>query len=182
MQDETYTLRLAKAIEACRVYDASEGHQKAFREIQGGEVAVSIVQKGSTPPAQCYNCGESRHRSSQGCPAGASTCRNCGAMGLWAKAKACPRKSASRESSRSRYRSKSRYRPSHRGRYRGNAAVAVVGARMMTAEAPIQFNRFKVKTRASPRSHTMQSISLLVHLNKCLRTQQKTATAKQTSI
>ena len=63
VQDETYTL--AKAIEACRVYDASEGHQKAFREIQGGEVAVSIVQKGGKSPAQCYNCGESRHRSSQ---------------------------------------------------------------------------------------------------------------------
>ena len=91
VQDETYTL--AKAIEACRIYDASEGHQKAFREIQGGEVAVSIVQKGGKSPAQCYNCGESRHRSSQGCPAGASTCRNCGAMGHWAKAKACHRKS-----------------------------------------------------------------------------------------
>ena len=68
VQDETYIL--AKAIEACHVYDASEGHQKAFQQIQGGEVAVSIVQKGGTSPAQCYNCGESRHRSSQGCPAG----------------------------------------------------------------------------------------------------------------
>ena len=54
----------------------------------------------------------------------------------------------------------------------GKAAVAVASTRMVTAEATMQINRFKVKTRASPRSHTMQSISLLVHLNKCPRTQQ----------
>ena len=41
VQDETYTL--SKAIETCRVYDASEGHQRAFREIQGGEFDVRIL-------------------------------------------------------------------------------------------------------------------------------------------
>ena len=120
VQDETYTL--SKAIEACRVYDASEGHQRAFREIQGGEVTVHAVQQRGPPPAPgdlCYNCGESRHRSSQGCPARTSTCRSCGTIGHWAKAKACPRKQPSRDSSRSRYRSKSRNRFANRGRQRG---------------------------------------------------------------
>ena len=44
-----------------------------------------------------------------------------GAMGHWAKAKACPRKSPSRESSRSSYRSKCRDRSSRCGRYRSRA-------------------------------------------------------------
>ena len=54
----------------------------------------------------------------------------------------------------------------------GKAAVAVAGTRMVTVEVSMQFNRFKVNTRASPSSHTTQSLSLLVHLNKCPRTQQ----------
>ena len=44
---------------------------------------------------------------------------------------------------------------------RGKAAVAVVGTRMVTTEASMQFNWFKVKTRVSPRSHTMQSVGAL---------------------
>ena len=43
VQDETYIL--AKAVEACRIYDASEGHRRAFREIQGGEVTMHAVQQ-----------------------------------------------------------------------------------------------------------------------------------------
>ena len=122
VQDETYTL--AKALEACRIYDASEGHQRAFREIQGGEVTVPVhaVQQRGPPPALgdlCYNCGESRHRSSQGCPARTSTCNSCGTIGHWAKAKACPRKQPSRNNSRSGYRSKSRNRSPNGGRQRG---------------------------------------------------------------
>ena len=47
--------------QACCVYDASEGHQRAFREMQGCEVTVHAVQQRGPPPALgvlCYNCGK----------------------------------------------------------------------------------------------------------------------------
>ena len=160
VQDETYTL--SKAIEACRVYDASEGHQRAFREIQGGEFDVHSVQQKGMPPtlnASCHNCGESRHRSMQGCPARTSKCRNCGMMGHWAKA--CPCKSMSRDNSRSRYRSKSRDRSSNRGRSRGRGRGH-----------SNRGTRHSAMTIASQRSRTIQSLSLSVKLSKRQHTQQ----------
>ncbi|KAI0213383.1 hypothetical protein LSAT2_001588 [Lamellibrachia satsuma] len=129
-------------------------HQKAirkpFEKFKVVKLPLALSKREARRRAQCYNCGESRHRSSQGCPAGASTCRNCGAMGHWAKAKACHRKLPSRESSRSRYISKSRDGYNHRGRYRGTRQSR--GSRGWHSygdgrKASMQFYRFKVKTQ-----------------------------------
>ena len=89
VQEEEYTL--AQAMDACRVHDASVGHHKAFTDIQGqgGELTVNAVAQYKSS-SQCYQCGEVRHKSYQGCPAEGSICRTCGGKDHWAKARACP--------------------------------------------------------------------------------------------
>ena len=81
VQDEDYTLE--RAIEACRIHEASVGHQWAFKEIQEADIAVNAV---GTSPIRCQGCGEYKHRSAKGCPAQDAICYNCGKKGHWAKA------------------------------------------------------------------------------------------------
>ena len=93
MADETCAL--AKAIETCRIYDASVTHQQAFRSIaetnQTSQQVHAIQRQGYKSSKACYSCGEQRHKS-HGCPAKGATCHKCGGKDHWAKARACPRR------------------------------------------------------------------------------------------
>ena len=77
-EDEKYTLE--KAINACQIYKASVAHQRAFQNIAHHEVLGSIdeMQRGYQSLTNCYQCGESRHRTNQGCPAKVAICHKCG--------------------------------------------------------------------------------------------------------
>ena len=121
--------------------------------------------------APCHNCGESRHRSMQGCPARTSKCRNCGMMGHWAKA--CLRMSTSRDNDRATDQSLV-IAPAIVGDPEdGDEVTAIVaGTRVMVKKASIQCRRHSAMTIASKRSHTMQSLSLSVKLSKRQHTQQ----------
>jgi hypothetical protein len=88
VKEENYTLD--EALEACRIYDASVTHQQAFQEIAKGAESkqVDAMQRGrdsNRSARTCTQCGEERHKSSQGCPARGTKCAKSGGENQWAK-------------------------------------------------------------------------------------------------
>jgi hypothetical protein len=114
VQDTDYTL--AKAIEACRIYDASVSHQQAFQniQVQSGHTEVHAVRQGYRSDNSCQQCGLLKHRTGEKCPAKGTACRRCGGKDHWAQGRACP---AQHQVGRGR--SRGRGNTPHRGRSRG---------------------------------------------------------------
>ena len=92
-------------------------YQWAFQNTAHHEVSRSVdeMQCGYRSLTDCYQCGESRHRTSQGCPAKGATCHKCGGKDHWAKAHACPQRDSSRQMQQGHSRSKGRGRGRGRG-------------------------------------------------------------------